>query len=241
MILRLLALTLGAVFGFANAAGAVDCRNMVFDDTAFTVCQIDPAEDLRLFHADADGIPLGGFNAVERAHGTLLFAMNAGMYHEDRSPVGLYIQDGITKTRALSGASAGNFGLLPNGILCLRDDAAQVIETRAYLRDPPDCRDATQSGPMLVIDGALHPRFIPGGSSRHIRNGVGVREDGMVVFAISNETVNFDTFGRLFRDALETPNALFLDGKVSRLYAPGIGRRDFGFWPLGPMVGVVAP
>ena len=32
--------------------------------------------------------------------------------------------------------------------------------------------------------------------------------------------VNFHDFGRLFRDRLGVPNALYLDGKVSRLHAP---------------------
>jgi len=96
----------------------------------------------------------------------------------------------------------------------------------------------TQSGPMLVIDGALHPRFIDGGTSKYIRNGVGTSADGQrAIFAISNAPVNFHSFGRLFRDVLALPNALYFDGNVSRLYAPTLGRDDFGF-RLGPMVAV---
>lgn len=233
---------LGAL-ALASPVGAVECRDVRFDDTSFTICEVDPStEDLRLFHADDEGAPLGSFAAVESAiDAELSFAMNAGMYHPDRSPVGLYIEDGEVTRRAVPNAGPGNFGLLPNGILCINDTDASVWETLTYLDEEPSCEYATQSGPMLVIDGAVHPRFIPGGTSRYIRNGVGVREDGTTVFAISNQSVNFDTFGRLFRDELETPNALFLDGKVSRLYAPDHGRRDFGFTALGPIVGVVAP
>jgi uncharacterized protein YigE (DUF2233 family) len=92
---------------------------------------------------------------------------------------------------------------------------------------------------MLVIGGALHPRFIPGSDSLKYRNGVGVSADGQrAVFVISNDRVNFDSFGRLFRDALQLPEALYLDGSISRLYAPQIGRNDGG-WPMGPMVAVV--
>jgi uncharacterized protein YigE (DUF2233 family) len=94
---------------------------------------------------------------------------------------------------------------------------------------------------MLVIDGNLHPRFIRDSSSRHVRNGVGTSADGKtVIFAISNEPVNFHLFARLFRDHLQLPQALFFDGKVSRLYAPTIDRHDRGFW-VGPIVGVVGP
>ena len=67
-----------------------------------------------------------------------------------------------------------------------------------------------------------------------------MRDNGVVVFAISDSPVTFDTFARLFRDALACPNALFLDGSVSSLYAPGL-KRDDEFLPLGPIVGVVGP
>ena len=94
---------------------------------------------------------------------------------------------------------------------------------------------------MLVIDGALHPRFLPDSTSRFVRNGVGTTADGSrAVFVISNSPVTFHEFGTLFRDHLGLPNALFLDGNISRLYAPEIGRRDIGF-SVGPIVGTVEP
>jgi hypothetical protein len=89
--------------------------------------------------------------------------------------------------------------------------------------------DAMQSGPILVTNGRIHPRFIPGYHSRHIRNGVGVDGDGRVVFAISNQPVNFHDFATLFRDALDCPDALYLDGSISEMYAPELFR--FGGWP----------
>jgi uncharacterized protein YigE (DUF2233 family) len=92
---------------------------------------------------------------------------------------------------------------------------------------------------MLVIDGALHPRFLPDSTSRFVRNGVGTSADGATaVFVISNDSVTFHEFGSFFRDYLEMPNALYFDGKVSRLYARAQGRSDFGFQSLGPMVAV---
>jgi len=92
---------------------------------------------------------------------------------------------------------------------------------------------------MLVINGQLHPRFIQGGTSKHIRNGVGTTADGSrAVFVISNEQVNFHDFATLFRDHLGLPNALFFDGNISRMYDRASGRSDFG-WQLGPVVGVL--
>ncbi|CUH63296.1 hypothetical protein TG4357_00587 [Thalassovita gelatinovora] len=231
---------------FGSVAGAVDCQDMEFDGQSYTICETDSArEDLRLFLRDDQDQILGQFSRVdatlEQSGETLIFAMNAGMYHFDRQPVGHYLENGIRQKPVIEGASPGNFGLLPNGVFCIGDRVARVYETHRYLADRPDCRFATQSGPMLVIDGALHPRFLIDSTSRFIRNGVGTSDSGdRVVFAISNERVTFHDFGRLFRDGLKLPQALYFDGKVSRLYAPALQRHDPGL-PLGPIVGIVVP
>ena len=117
-----------------------------------------------------------------------------------------------------------------------------MIETLAYeTRDATDCPSATQSGPMLVIDGELHPRFLPDSTSRYIRNGVGVSADGSAAyFVMSDSAVTFHEFGRVFRDMLQTPQALYFDGNISRLYAPQMNRNDLGR-RMGPIVGVVVP
>lgn len=226
----------------AAPAQAVTCEDITFDGAGFTICTVDATtEDLRLFHSDADGALLGDFSAIAAAHPdkTLAFAMNAGMYHADRAPVGLYQENGVVTSRIVTSDGPGNFGLLPNGVLCLTDTSAQVYESLDFVARAPACRDASQSGPMLVINGALHPRFIADGASRFVRNGVGTNRDGTAaVFAISNDAVNFHTFGRLFRDYLDLTNALYFDGKVSRLFAPAVNRSDFGF-QLGPMIGVL--
>jgi uncharacterized protein YigE (DUF2233 family) len=238
--MRMLAVVLALA---AGPAAAVTCRDTAFEGHRFTACTVDATtEDLRLFHRDPEGQVLGGWSALSSlvAPRTVTFAMNAGMYHDDRRAVGLYIQDGVQTAPLVTRDGPGNFGLLPNGVLCLTDDSARVIESLTFDRTGPACRDATQSGPMLVIGGKLHPRFLQNSDSVNIRNGVGTSADGhTAIFAISDDPVNFDTFGRFFRDVLKTPDALFLDGSISRLYAPDLTRADFGFAPLGPMVAVI--
>lgn len=230
------------VLNWAGPAAAVTCEDMTSNEQSFTVCTVDmETDDLRLFLRDDDGNILGNFRNIENTLGgaTLPFAMNAGMYHADRAPVGYYVEKGAEAMRVVPNAGPGNFGLLPNGVLCINDNAAQVYETLRFVNEAPVCRDATQSGPMLVIDGALHPRFLKDGTSRYIRNGVGTSADGKTAqFVISNSVVSFYEFGTFFRDVLQTPNALYFDGKVSRLQAVELGRSDLGL-RLGPMVGVV--
>ncbi len=232
---------------FPASLGAVECGSLSHKGASYTICEVAPAsEDLRLFLNDPDsGAPLGSFENVDallsREGARLGFAMNAGMYHSDRSPVGQYVENGVEQSRIITSKGPGNFGLLPNGVFCIRDGRADVMETGAYLGAAPACRYATQSGPMLVIDGMLHPRFLRDSDSTYIRNGVGTSADGArAVFVMSDEAVNFHAFATVFRDVLKLPQALYLDGNISRLYAPGVGRFDLGF-PMGPIVGVVEP
>lgn len=239
---RLFALLLALLPG---TAAALTCTTDSFEGAAFTACTVTPADDLRLYLDGPQGI-YGNFAALATDlddQGLLLeFAMNAGMYDKAQAPIGLFVAAGKERFPIVTEDGPGNFGMLPNGVFCAGGKRPfAVIETRRFAARPPACDLATQSGPMLVIDGQLHPRFIPGSDSLNYRNGVGVSADGRrAVFVISDDQVNFDTFGRYFRDRLRVDQALYLDGSISRLYAPAIGRNDFG-WPLGPIIAVVRP
>ena len=235
----LLALACG---GAAPASAA--CAPQEFDGTRFTVCVFNPRqEDIRLFWKNEDGRPYGSLAALAgalRGKGQrLAFAMNAGMFKQDQSPVGLYVENGQKLHAAdTRGGGASNFHMKPNGVFWIGDGVAGVTETSRYLAAPPAARFATQSGPMLIVDGKIHPRILPSGTSAKIRNGVGISNSGAVEFAIADEPVTFDAFARLFRDGLGCKNALFLDGSVSSLYAPEL-KRDDEIQPIGPIVGVV--
>lgn len=220
------------------AASTPDCRSLVHLGTEFHVCTIDlQRSHVRLFWKDEEGVPYAGFARVPREidGGRLIFAMNAGMYREDRSPVGLYIEDGKELRKANVADGPGNFHLKPNGVFWVAGNTAGVTETRRFLSMGRKVDFATQSGPMLVLGGKLHPRFREDGTSRKIRNGVGMRDGRTVVFAISNAPVTFTDFATLFRDALDCDDALFLDGSVSSLLAPSLNRADF-LMPVGPIV-----
>lgn len=243
-MIRWALILLGALWT-APAVGAVECSDIAYEGNRYTLCEVNAAqEQLQLFLRDDKEQIFGHFSNIEKSLATtgkeLIFATNAGMYHANRDPVGLYIEDGKQEMRLIPNAGPGNFGLLPNGVFCLRPGRADVFETLAFRDSATNCTSASQSGPMLVIDGALHPRFLPDSTSYYIRNGVGTSKDGSrVVFAISRNAVTFYQFGSLFRDYLKLPNALYFDGNISRLHAPQIGRSDAGFM-MGPVVGVIA-
>ena len=239
--LRQLARALALV---APLPAAADCQNAVHLDQSFTLCEVRADDDLRLFLRPGDGAPVyGNFRAIDDALAAdgkrLAFAMNGGMYHPDRRPVGLYIEGGREFAPIVTREGPGNFGLLPNGVFCVQPDRFTLVESRAFAETPLRCDYAMQSGPMLVIDGAYHPRFLEGSESRLIRNGVGVSADGArAVFVIANTPVSLFEFARFFREHLDLSQALYIDGSVSRLHAPGLRRSDWGTL-LGPIVGKV--
>jgi uncharacterized protein YigE (DUF2233 family) len=234
----------GLVLSGTRPASA-DCAPKNFDDAGYTVCTFDPRhDDIRLFWKGADDRPYGSLAALAQAlrekGERLIFAMNAGMYAQDQSPVGLYVENRRKFHEPDTRGGATNFHMKPNGVFWIGEGVAGVSETNRYLVSPPAARYATQSGPMLVVDGKIHPKIRPNGTSQKIRNGVGSCNGGAVIFAIAEEPVTFDAFARLFRDGLNCPNALFLDGSVSSLYAPEL-QRDDELERIGPIVGVVRP
>jgi len=241
---RVAAFAVGLCALFVAAAFA-ECAPRTWDGARYVVCAFDARrDDLRLYWRGADDKPYNHFSVIAQAlkeRGRVLrFAMNAGMFEEDYSPVGLYVEDGKRLNRADLRGGETNFHLKPNGVFWIGDKTAGVVETSRYLAHPPAARFATQSGPMLVIDGRIHPKIRPTGESEKVRNGVCVRDGTNVLFAISNAPVTFHAFARLFKDGLGCANALFLDGSVSSLYAPEL-ERDDELWRIGPIVGVSAP
>jgi uncharacterized protein YigE (DUF2233 family) len=221
------------------------CPATRFDGANYTVCTFDARRnDIQMFWKGADGRPYGAFAplaAALNARGReLRFAMNAGIFEADATPVGLYIEDDkqLRKPNLRDGDS--NFYLKPNGVFFVGDGNVGVMETSRFVASAPQARYATQSGPMLVIEGEIHPRILVTGTSAKTRNGVGVRGGSTAIFAISDEPVTFYAFARLFRDALKCPNALYLDGSISSLFSAGL-KRDDALWPIGPIIAVTAP
>lgn len=242
---RMIGLVAALLLAFgARTAAAAPCADLEEGGASYTVCEFDARKtSIRLFLRDAGGGLYGGFSALAddlAAKGeTLVFAMNAGMYGEDYSPVGLYVEAGRTAHPANTARGPGNFHMKPNGVFWVDGARAGVTETGRFLRQRARPRYATQSGPMLLVGGRVNPRIHDSGVSEKFRNGVGVAQGHVVRFAISNQPVTFHQFAKLFRDRLNCPDALFLDGgSASALYAPSISRHD-RFHPMGPLVGVV--
>jgi uncharacterized protein YigE (DUF2233 family) len=231
-LLSLGALIAGLLCSLAAQAHerAPACRHATFEGDGFVVCRYTAGEDtLRLVSRPGpDGIeslPTLQASLGKRAD-RVAFAMNAGMYGQDRRPVGLYVAQGRTLHPLVHGGGQGNFFLLPNGVFWLDAHGdPHVTETSAFAALDAQPAWATQSGPLLLAAGSMNPSISPNGTSLNVRNGVGVR-GREALFVISEEPVSFGRFARFFRDGLGRPDALYLDGSVSSLWAPDLGRQD---------------
>jgi uncharacterized protein YigE (DUF2233 family) len=240
--LRIFVLLLSAL---ALPVPAVEYSTVEHLGKKFTVCRVNVRKErLQLFHRDEKGQPFRRFEHLAKwlEPKKLVFAMNAGMYHGDFSAVGLYVADGkpvvpLNTGNAPADEPRANFFLKPNGVFAVTETGARVVETSEYPKLGGKVVLATQSGPLLLRAGKLHPAFKEGSANRLFRNGVGVPAPETAIFVISAEPVNFHEFATLFRDKLACPDALFLDGTISSLHSTKLKRSDFRM-DLGPILGV---
>ncbi len=220
------------------------CKAFVFEEVPLTVCTATPGEHrIRTDLAPPPGdTPFGSLAALRDSLSGVqrrrtIMAMNGGMFDDAGQPVGYYVEDARRLQTLNRNEGPGNFHLLPNGVFFGQPDGEwQVLSTDTFIHEVADRPYfATQSGPMLVIDGRLHPAIANDGESQLLRNAVGVDAHGRAHFVISEEPISFGKLARFYRDVLGTSNALFLDGSVSQLWDPANGRMDSGA-ALGPLI-----
>lgn len=217
------------------------CVKGASEDDKYISYIADPKEDnIDLYWKDDKGDIISTIRNLrtylENKDKELIFAMNGGMFDSLYYPQGLLIQDGVTKKGLDTTSGYGNFYLMPNGVFYMTNDGSAEICSSEKFVDNGQIRFATQSGPMLLIDGNIHPAFNETSSNVHIRNGVGILPDNKIVFAISKEKVNFYDFATYFK-SLGCQNALYLDGYVSRMYFPEENRNQLD-GKLGVIIGI---
>jgi len=215
----------------------------VGSDPRIASVAIDPkATPITLYNKDDSGHALGNIGKlrayVEAKGKHLRFAMNGGMYMEDLSPLGLYVENSKQLRRLITKTDGyGNFYLQPNGVFGVDTKGTAFVVTTANYPQQKDVLYATQSGPMLVVDGVINSAFKEGSVNVQIRNGVGILPDGKALFAITRQPMNLFDFARFFQQQ-GCANALFLDGAISRTYMPGEKIEQMN-GTLGPLIAVV--
>jgi uncharacterized protein YigE (DUF2233 family) len=194
---------------------------------------IDPSQKtLQLFYKDSNDQPFKNTfqlkKHLKQQNKNLAFATNGGIFMENLVPLGLYIEKGkqIQKINRVKKAF-GNFYIQPNGIFQISQAGKATITATTQYKNSDQTQYALQSGPLLVIDNKVNRRFITDSDSRKIRNGVGILDNGDVVFAMSTKRINFYDFAQYFI-SIGCKQALYLDGSISMFYDPEQGRNYSG-------------
>lgn len=206
---------------------------------------VNPLEQrVKMFWKKSNGESYHSLSAVknhlEKTGQKPLLLTNGGMYLNDGSPQGWYVEGGkeLRKIDTLTEAY-GNFYMQPNGVFFIdKENKGHILPHSDFnLAQNYAIQYATQSGPMLLINSEINTKFKPESSSVYIRNGVGIKSNGELVFIQCKEEVNLYTFASYFLEQGCT-EALYLDGFVSRMYAPssGITQLDGNF---GVVIAVV--
>lgn len=218
-------------FHLASVAQLADDHFISYTTTAGAIA---------LYWKDTKGQPLKSLQGLkqymEKQGKTLAFGMNAGMYRAGNAPQGLFIDKGTIRQPLDTLSGGGNFYMKPNGIFYTTTSHHAGVSTTPRFTPHDTITFATQSGPMLLIDGAIHPAFKKGSANLNIRNGVGILPGGLVLFAMSKEPVNFYDFAQFFLSK-GCCNALYLDGFVSRTYLPALDWKQLD-GNFGVMIGV---
>ncbi|WP_043973767.1 MULTISPECIES: phosphodiester glycosidase family protein [Acinetobacter] len=221
---------------------AMQHQTLQFDQQAYDVIKVEDLDQLKLFLKSPEtNRYYQKFAAVQKelpACAQLNFAMNAGMYHADLQPVGLYVEHGKQLAPLNETTGFGNFFMQPNGVVAWNERHAVIKSTADYKKDGFKAQFATQSGPMLINKGKINTQFLVDSNSFKIRNGVGVK-DNQLYFVISQQRVSFYEFAKFFKQQLQIDNALYLDGSISSLYSIQSKRHDKRF-NLGPIVAEVS-
>ena len=137
---------------------------------------------------------------VESNNQELIFAVNGRMNNNDQSLQGLFVEKGIVRKEVdVHKEGFGNFYLKPNGVFCLTKDGKGIVRSMNDFKLDSTIEYATQSGPMLLINGDYNNKLIKRSLNLHIGNGVGILPNGNVLFAMSKERVNFYDLAILFR------------------------------------------
>ena len=215
------------------------CRSIIFEDTPLSHCLAVPSRHSIAMELGPDSAaPFRSLTDFARAQevDSIAFAMNAGMFDDEGKPIGYFVENSQRLQTLNTADGEGNFHMKPNGVFYGSGGEWVVRSTDSFLANVTERPEfGTQSGPMLVIDGKIHPTITHDGPSRLVRNAVGVDDDGRAHFVISNAPISFGKLARFYKDELDVKNALFLDGNVSLMWNPSTDRLDTGA-PIGPIV-----
>jgi len=214
-------------------------EDITWEKGTYLVYRVDPqTETLRLFWKDNQGLPLKNFSNL-RAHCAgekidLHFAMNAGIFGRTFAPLGLHVENGQTLVPLNRKRGEGNFFFRPNGVFLLSGNRPFIRETPELQTFKDRIDQATQSGPLLLRRGKIHPGLRADSPHLYTRNGIGIDSRGGIVLVWARTPITLHAFARFFQENRKCPDALYLDGSISSAW-----HRDHSFVSWSDYAGLI--
>jgi uncharacterized protein YigE (DUF2233 family) len=204
-------------------------ERITLNDNIYDTYIVDlKSSNLTFYHTDKQGNPIEKFSNlrdyIEKNKKKLVFATNGGIFLKNLESLGLYVENGKEVSPLNRQKGTDNFFIEPNGVFYIKNGKANIEKTDDFNEKISEITFATQSGPMLVVDNEFNSKFSQGSENKNIRSGVGIIDEYKIVFAISDQPVNFFDFANLFKNRFQCKNALYLDGAISKMYLPELNK-----------------
>ena len=228
------------LFMACSTANALMCAS--HEEFSYCISSLDE-DNVGLYWKDKRGEPYR--NPINLRHDlagrgiSMSFAMNAGMFKEDLSPMGLLVINGKQLAPINLRSGHTNFYAKPNGVFLVANGVPMILTTTEYQARHIKPSLATQSGPVLVKGGKVltSSTVSPTSKSMYIRNAVCVFKDRDLAFVISDRPVTMYRMAEWIANDMKCPDALYLDGGVSMMYT--MSTRQYEDGPdLGPLLAV---
>lgn len=185
------------------------------------VFHVLPGDDVRI-ETRPNGVRLTDLMADPQ----VAFAMNGGIFERPEEATGLLISGGTEIHPVNLANGAGNFFLKPNGILFRTSDGKwRIVESVEFAgarsHSIATVTDATQSGPLILRQGIIHPAIQPTSQNKLLRNAACVDAKGGLHLIMTRGDGTFHDVARAAIDMACT-DALYLDGVISSVLHNGI-------------------
>jgi uncharacterized protein YigE (DUF2233 family) len=169
--------------------------------------------NIKIVWKDSTAIPYMLFKNVQKAYPNATFMINGGKSTKSHHPIGLYVENGkrLSPIKTIQNPKIST-GVKPSGVFVIKKGKAYISNSMNQGHyNKVDY--AIQSEPILIWNGKLN-RKLPRGKIQ-MRNGVGIKKDGMVYFACLK--MDYREFAQHFLDQ-GCISALQLDDEQSEIW-----------------------
>ena len=178
--------------------------------------------DIKMYWKSEDGTAYKNIkNFISKSsEKKILFVTNGGIYTENYTPEGLYIENYKLMSELNLRKEFGNFYMKPNGVFYI-ENGKPIISDSEEFQYNKNISYAVQSGPLLIKNGEINKEFSSDSKSFKIRSAVGLDNENKVFFYMSKKEISFYEFSKYALDNLDCKQLLFLDGTISKMYFNG--------------------